>query len=128
MMHDDDKAIVRALVPVAWADGTFHAKEREMFDALLDAYGASADERAELHAYAAQKREVADIDVQTLSAEDRRVVLQHAVLLAHVDGDYSADEASMMKDVAKQLRIPDDEATTLIATSSARAARLQTLL
>ena len=37
-MHDQELAIVRALVPVAWADGDFADKEKEMLEALLDAY------------------------------------------------------------------------------------------
>ena len=45
-MHDQDLAIVRALVSVAWADGIFAERERAMLDALLDAYGASAEDRA----------------------------------------------------------------------------------
>jgi tellurite resistance protein len=127
-MHAQDKAIVRALVPLAWADGTLHDREIEMIDALLDAYGADSTERAEVKAYAAEQRSLTDIDLQSLSAEDRRVVLQHAVLLAHVDGDFSEEEQKLLSSMASQLRIPDEEAKTLISSASERANRLQSLL
>ena len=39
-MHDQDMAIVKALVPVAWADGVFAQPEKEMIDAVLDARAA----------------------------------------------------------------------------------------
>ena len=41
-MHEQDLAIVKALVPVAWADGVFAEPERQMLDALLEAYCATA--------------------------------------------------------------------------------------
>src|SRR5258708_40187134 len=71
-MDDQDIAVVKALVPVAWADGVFAAKEKEMLDALLDAYRASDKEKEMLHEYAEHRRSVDDIDLQELSADDRR--------------------------------------------------------
>ena len=91
-MHEQDMAIVRALVPVAWADGVFAEKEKETLEALLDAYNASESERKQIREYAASKRTLDDIQLQDLSADDRRVLLQHAVLLCFVDDDYSDDE------------------------------------
>ncbi|MGH7329521.1 MAG: TerB family tellurite resistance protein, partial [Polyangiaceae bacterium] len=80
-------AIVKALVPVAWADGVFDAKEKEMLEALLDAFQASDDEKKEMRDYAAQKKSIDDINLQELSADDRRLLLQHAVFLTFVDGE-----------------------------------------
>jgi tellurite resistance protein len=120
-MHEQDQAIVKALVSVAWADGVFAEREREMLDALLDAYGALPAERAALYAYAAQRRTLDDIEPQDLSADDRRVLLQHAVLLSFADGDLSTEEAEVLAALAAKLRIPDAEAKTLIDAGTARA-------
>jgi uncharacterized tellurite resistance protein B-like protein len=120
-MHEQDLAIVKALVPVAWADGVFADAERQMLDALLDAYRATDKEREILHEYAEQKRTLDDIELQELSADDRRVLLQHAVLLTFADGDQSAGEVAMLKGLAQRLRIPDDEASALMAAGSERA-------
>src|SRR5687767_5753757 len=87
LMHEQDMAIVKALVPVAWADGVFAEREKEMLDALLDAYSASDEEKQEVQRYAQTKRTIDEIDLQELSADDRRVLLQHAVLLTFADGD-----------------------------------------
>ncbi len=95
-MHEQDMAIVRALVPVAWADGAFADKERETIEALLDAYSATDEERKAIRDYAAQKRTLEDINLQDLSADDRRVLLQHAVLLCFVDNDFSEDERTFL--------------------------------
>jgi len=120
-MHEQDQAIVKALVSVAWADGVFAEREREMLDALLDAYGALPAERTALYAYATQRRTLDDIEPQDLSADDRRVLLQHAVLLSFADGDLSKEEAEVLAALAAKLRIPDAEAKALIDAGTARA-------
>jgi uncharacterized tellurite resistance protein B-like protein len=123
-MHEQDAAIVKALVPIAWADGVFADSEREMIDALLDAFSASEKERAELRAYAAERKTLDDIDLQELSADDRRVLLQHAVLLTYADGCQSAEERAMVDALAKKLKIPEAEAHELIASSAQHARSL----
>ena len=127
-MHEQDTAILKALVPVAWADGTFAEREREMIDALLDAYCADDREREALLEYAAKPRTFDDIDLQELSTDDRRVLLQHAVLLSFADGAQAPEELAMVQNLAKKLRIPDDEAKELIDASGARAKRLLHLI
>ncbi len=127
-MHDQDAAIIRALIPVAWADGTFADREKEMLEALLDAYCADDREREALHEYAAQPKTLDDIDLQELSSDDRRMLLQHAVLLSFADGSQSPEELAIVETLAKTLKIPDAEAKTLIEASAARAKRLLHLM
>jgi uncharacterized membrane protein YebE (DUF533 family) len=120
-MHEQDIAILKALVPVAWADGVFAAAEKEMIEALLDAYRASDKEKEMLHEYAEHRRSLDDIDLQELSADDRRVLFQHAVLLTFADGAQSSDEVALLEALAKKLRLPDDETKTLMAAGAQRA-------
>jgi uncharacterized membrane protein YebE (DUF533 family) len=120
-MHHEDTAIVKALIPVAWADGVFEDREKQMVDALLDAYGATDKEKEIIHEYAEQRRTLDDIDLQELSADDRRVLLQHAVLLTFADGDQSREEADLLDALSKKLRIPDDEAKALVTAAGERA-------
>jgi uncharacterized membrane protein YebE (DUF533 family) len=127
-MHDQDMAIVKALVPVAWADGVFAQPEKEMIDAVLDAYRATDKEKEIVHEYAETKRTLDDIDMQELSADDRRVLFQHAVLLSFADGDQSADEATFLQALAKKLRLPDDDMKTLMTAGAERAKKYLKLL
>jgi tellurite resistance protein len=120
-MHEQEYAIVRALVPVAWADGEFADKEKEMLDALLDAYGATEDEKKNLREYAKEKRTIDDINLQDLSAPDRRVLLQHAVILSFADGEQHPTEAKFLAELATRLRVPADEAKAVMAEAEARA-------
>ncbi len=127
-MHDGEFAIVRALVPVAWADGEFQAKEKEMIEGLLEAYGATDGERATLLDYAREKRSLDDIDLQELSAGDRRVLLQIAVLLTFADGNQAASEVQILEGLSAKLRIPADESKAVIAAAEERARKNLSLL
>ena len=127
-MHEQDLAIVKALVSVAWADGVFAEQERQMLDALLEAYSATREERNTLAAYAAQRRTLDDIDPQELSADDRRILLQHAVLLTFADGHQAKEEAEMIAALGAKLRIPEQEAKALIGASIERARKSLHLL
>lgn len=127
-MHEQDLAIVKALVSVAWADGLFAEQERQMLGALLEAYGATSEERDAIHAYAGQRRTLDDIDPQELSADDRRILLQHAVLVTFADGHQAKAEAEMIAALAAKLRIPEQEAKALIGASVERAKKSLHLL
>jgi uncharacterized membrane protein YebE (DUF533 family) len=127
-MHEQDMAIVRALVPVAWADGVFENSEKEMVDALLEAYGASDKEREMIREYAEQRRTLDDIDLQELSADDRRVLFQHAVLLTFADGNQSPEEVAFLKALAQKLRIGEPETMNLMEAGAARARKYLGLL
>src|SRR3954469_24546043 len=120
-MQEETFALIQALVPIAWADGDFAAKEKEMLDALLDAYEATPDEKKRLQEYAKEKRTLDDINLQDLSAGDRRVLLQHAVLLSFADGEQHPAESKLIHGLAAKLRIPTDEATSVITEAEARA-------
>lgn len=127
-MHEETFAVIQALVPIAWADGEFAEKEKEMLDAILDAYEATPDEKARLQEYAKVKRTLDDINLQELSAGDRRVLLQHAVLLSFADGEQHPAESKLIVDLAAKLRIPADEAKSVISEAEARAKKNLKLL
>ncbi|CAN5834371.1 hypothetical protein BH11MYX4_BH11MYX4_63630 [soil metagenome] len=127
-MQEETFALIQALVPIAWADGDFTAKEKEMLDALLDAYEATPEEKAKLQDYAKEKRTLEDINLQDLSAASRRVVLQHAVLLSFADGEQHAAESTLIGELAVKLRIPEDEAKAVITEAEARAKKHLDLL
>jgi tellurite resistance protein len=127
-MHDQDFAIVRALVPVAWADGVFADREKETLEALLDAFGADDVEKEKIRAFAETKKTLEDIDLQSLSADDRRILLQHAVLLSYADGNQDDAERKFLDELVVRLKIPKDEAAAIMEASAARAKKFLNLL
>ena len=127
-MHEQDMAIVKALVPVAWADDVYDAKEKETLEALLEAFEATEDEKKTLRDYASSKKTIDDINLQELSAEDRRLLLQHAVLLTFVDGEQGDAEKAFLVKFIEKLKLPDNEAKELVEIATARSKRLLDLL
>ena len=63
-----------------------------------------------------------------LSASDRRLLLQHAVILTYIDGEQSETEKKVLDDLIERLRIPEAEAKSLLESAEARAKRLLDLL
>src|SRR5688572_16679647 len=109
-MDEQNMAIVKSLVSVAWADGEYAEVERETVEALISAFEANEQEAKEIRSWAAQKKTLDDIPITDLSADDRRVLLQHAVLISFVDGEQHASEKAFIEGLCKKLRIGDDEA------------------
>ncbi|MDX2054453.1 MAG: DUF533 domain-containing protein [Polyangiaceae bacterium] len=120
-MHVQDIAILKALVSVAWADGRVTAEETQVIDGLLAGYHATPSEAHEIRAFAREPKTLDDIAVSDLSLDDRRVLLQHAVLLTMVDGEQHEKELAMLKDLAQRLRIPALEVPGLLQTARLRA-------
>ncbi len=127
-MHEQDLAIIKALIPMAWADGVYDDKEKETIDALLEAFDADAAEKERIHQYAAEKRTLDDIDLQELSAPDRRLVIQHAVLLSFVDGSQGPEEIALLANLVTKLKVPAAEATEIIEAATVRAKKNLKLL
>lgn len=123
-MHEQDMAILKSLVAVAWADGHFAAEEREHLEALISAFGASAQEADVVRQWASTPRTLADIPLSELSRDDRRTLLNHAVVLTHIDGEQSSDEAELIQHLRAYLRIEAPEADAIVAAAEARVKRL----
>jgi len=127
-MHAQDMAIVKSLVSVAWADGTYADKEKQMIEALLEAFQASEAQATELRDYAKDKKTREDLPWDDLSPDDCRVFLQHAVLLTFVDGEQGADEKAFVDTLCDKLGLPKEEAKNLTALAEARAKKYLSLL
>jgi len=127
-MHEQDLAILKGLVSVAWADGHLHDAENEVIDALLQAFSATASEAHEVRRYAATPRAIDDVPVADLSFDDRRVLLQHAVLLTLIDGDQADAERKILDELCRKLRIPEVEAKGIISIAERRAKEMRKVL
>jgi tellurite resistance protein len=127
-MQDYQEAMVKSLVAVAWADGKIHDDEAEVIEALISAFEIEAADAAAIREYAKTERTLDDVPLSDLSAHDRRMLLQHAVILTFVDGEQSEREREVIDELVRKLRIPDPEATDLLAGATSRAQRLAQLL
>ena len=127
-MHIQNLAILKGLVSVAWADGRMAGEEKEVLEALLQAFDATPSEAHELRMYAREPKRLTDVPLHDLSADARRLLLQHAVLLSFVDGEQDQKEKQMIEDLCEVLRIPNSESRGLVAAAEERAKSLLKLL
>ncbi|HEX9294768.1 MAG TPA: DUF533 domain-containing protein [Polyangiaceae bacterium] len=127
-MHEEDTAILQSLVSVAWADGRISQEETEVLEALFQAFEVNDEEAVEIREYAKTPRSLADIPLTALSADDRRMLLQHAVLLTFIDGEQAPAEKALLSELCSKLRIPDEEAGSLLLAAEGRARRFLDLL
>ncbi|MDC3954071.1 TerB family tellurite resistance protein [Polyangium jinanense] len=127
-MREEDMGIVKSLVSVAWADGHYDAKEREMVEGLISAFEATEEQAAEIRSYAAEKKSLDDIPVWDMPFGDRRVLLQHAVLLTYVDGEQHESEKKFVQELCGKLEIEPEEAAKLVEAAEHRAKKFLNLL
>jgi uncharacterized membrane protein YebE (DUF533 family) len=123
-MHEQDLAILKSLVVVAWVDGRIAEEEREHIEALINAFGASDVEAEVIRDFAKTPKTLADLPVSDLSRDDRRMLLNHAVVLTYIDGEQAEQEKQMIDSLRANLRIPDDEANRIVSAAEARVKRL----
>jgi uncharacterized tellurite resistance protein B-like protein len=120
-MHEQDVAIVKGLISVAWADGRVSDAEQEVIEALLEAYSACPSEAREIRKFAETPKAIEDVPLTDLSHDDRRVLLQHAVLLTFIDGEQHEKEKEIIDDLCERLHIPGVEARGIIEAAERRA-------
>ncbi len=127
-MQDHQEAMLKSLVAVAWADGRMEGEEHEVIEALLSAFEIQGEDAEQIREFAKTPRTLADVPLTDLGADDRRVLLQHAIILTFIDGHQSDEEKKLIDDLVVQLRLPADEAKELLEAAEGRAKRLLELL
>jgi tellurite resistance protein len=127
-MQDYQEAMLKSLVAVAWADGRVDAEEHEVIEALISAFEVGNEDADAIREFAKTPKKIDDVPLSDLSASDRRVLLQHAVILTYIDGTQSEKEKEVLTSLVSKLRVPEDEAKTILADADARAKRLLSLL
>lgn len=127
-MEAHQEAMVKSLIAVAWADGRVDGEETEVIEALLSSFEIEGEEAEGLRTYAREPRSIDDVPLTDLSANDRRMLLQHAVILTYVDGEQSDKEREVLDALVTKLKVPPEEAKELLQAAEARAKRLLELL
>ena len=99
-----------------------------MIDALVSAFEIAGEEAEQIREFAKSPRSLSDVPLTDLSASDRRLTLQHAVILTYIDGEQSEAEVKVLNELVERLKIPEAEARVLLEASEQRAKRLLDLL
>jgi tellurite resistance protein len=120
-MEASDRALIRSLIAMAWADGKVAEEERALIDAIIESFAVSVEEAAELRQFGQEPRTLDDVPLNDLDHGSRRRLLQLAVMVSYVDGDFDETERALLSDLAHRLDIPLDERAALLEDSARRA-------
>lgn len=115
-MTPREKAIVEALVAVAWADGELQAPEAGVIEGLLSGFDASPEEEREILEWAQAPRSLRDVSMSQLDRDDKELLLGNAALLVQADGVESPAEHALIKKLATILELPDDDTREIVAS------------
>ena len=127
-MVPSDRALLRSLIAVAWADGKVAEEETALIESLIDSFGADEAEAEEFRAFAAERRSLEDLPLDDLDPGSRRRLLQLAVLVSYVDGAQDEAELALITGLAERLGIPPEEREPLMKGSEMRAKGLLRVL
>ena len=123
-MQDYQEAMLKSLVAVAWADGQLHGEESDIIEGLLSVYEIEGKDAETIRAFAKTKRTLDEIPLTELSTDDRRQLLQHAVLVTYADGKQSDAENAVINQLITNLRIAPEDARQIRSAAESRAKRL----
>ncbi|MDH5670834.1 MAG: TerB family tellurite resistance protein [Myxococcales bacterium] len=127
-MEPHVEAMLKSLVAVAWADGMMDDAEHQVLEALIETFGLADADAAAIREFAAQSRTLEDVPLTELSADDRRLLLSHAVIVTHADGSQHEAERALLSQLADHLHIGRQEADAIVQQAEQRAERLKSLL
>ncbi len=124
MLTPERRSIVELLIALAWSDGRVDSEEMDIVDALLDAFNTSAEEADALRRWAKEPRTLEEVDVSGLSRSDLTLALQHGVLLAYIDGEFSEKEATLIDRLILRLGLSAEDAQPILESAAAFAKSL----
>ncbi len=122
-MPNQNVAILKAAVCVAWADGVFKDSEQQLLEGILTACQLSPEEMSEIRAYAVKPHTLSELDVSGLSLADCRTMISHAVAMAHADRNYCTQERQTILALCERFGMSATDAHALIEAANARITR-----
>jgi len=124
MLTPERRSIVELLIALAWSDGRVDSEEMDIVDALLDAFNTSTEEADALRQWAKEPRTLEEVDVSGLTRSDLTLALQHGVLLAYIDGEFSEKEATLIDRLILRLGLSAQDAQPILESAAAFAKSL----
>jgi uncharacterized membrane protein YebE (DUF533 family) len=108
-MREADRAVVKSLVSVCWADGEINDEERQMLGGILAQMGFDHKDLLEIGEMMKEKPAPGDIARQIPDPGTRREVMQLVLALALADHGVGTLERRFLKTIASELEIGDKE-------------------
>jgi uncharacterized membrane protein YebE (DUF533 family) len=97
----EKESYIQTLVAIARIDGLLQQeKDYVNFQAgILD---------IDSEPYWSKTIDIDDIDFSNVSETTKRLILRDAIVIAHIDSEYSQEEISFVNELATQMKLPED--------------------
>lgn len=120
-MDDTERALLKGLVQVIWADGEVDQKEREMLGGILSQMGSSSEEIREVAAMMMEGKggSVEGILEELPDMESRREIMKVFLAMAMADGRIDVNEVRFLNKMALHLEIGESDLEVLKAETLA---------
>lgn len=112
-MENRERALLKGLVQLIWADGEVSEEERLMLGGILSELGSSAAEIEEVGRMMVEPPSLEDLREKVPDAESRREIMKLLVAMAMADGRVETSEIRFLDRLAERLEIPSAELETL---------------
>lgn len=113
-----EKDVVRALACVMWIDGHAAPAARKVIEHVISAFDPSEDEWREMMSWLSEDvSTIADVRLESLSDEQKEILIADAVLVARADDVELPSEKTLLKKLAARLGIDDESVKRVVATA-----------
>ncbi len=120
-MNEQSRAILQALVNMAWADGQVSPEESGLILKAMSEAGAPAEDTEELARLLSSAPAPVDLNVAELDEEKRLGVMRALLIMSFMDGHVSFAEYAHIEAMQRELGISDEQLDALRAEAVAAA-------
>lgn len=105
-MDQRERALLKGLVQVIWADGEVSDEEREMLGGILSELGSSSAEIEEVGRMMTAPPDIGNLREQIPDMESRQEIMKLLLAMSMADGRVDTSEIRFLNKVAEHLEIP----------------------
>lgn len=107
-MDQRERALLKGLVQVIWADGEVSEEEREMLGGILTELGSSTAEIEEVGRMMTAPPDIGNLREQIPDMESRQEIMKLLLAMSMADGRVDTSEIRFLNKVAEHLEIAHD--------------------
>lgn len=107
-MDQRERALLKGLVQVIWADGEVSDEEREMLGGILSELGSSTAEIEEVGRMMTAPPDIGNLREQIPDMESRHEIMKLLIAMSMADGRVDTSEIRFLNKVAEHLQISNE--------------------
>lgn len=112
-MQEAEKALLKSLVHVIWADGEVNEDERRLLGGVLNQLDLDDKALTEVASMMARPPDLANLRESVKDNESRREIMKVLLAMAMADGKVEISELRFLNKIARQLELSDQELENL---------------